>query len=48
MPPAALRRIRAGYLTGYQGAERAEIMRQFTERDQALEANCDGEYVLWF
>jgi hypothetical protein len=23
-------------------------MRQFTERDQALEANRDGEYVLWF
>jgi len=46
--PAELRRIRAGYLTGYQSAERAEIMRQFTERDQALEANRDGEYVLWF
>lgn len=23
-------------------------MRQFTERDQAREANRDGEYVLWF
>ncbi len=48
VPPAELRRIRAGYLTGYQGAGRAGIMRQFTERDQALEAGRDGEYVLWF
>jgi hypothetical protein len=46
--PAELRRIRADYLTGYHGVERAEVMRQFTERDQALEANRDGEYVLWF
>ena len=46
--PAELRRIRADYLAGYQSAGRAEIMRQFTERDQALEANRDGEYVLWF
>ena len=46
--PAELRRIRAGYLTGYHSAGRAGIMRQFTERDQALEANRDGEYVLWF
>ena len=46
--PAELRRIRTDYLSGYQGAGRAEIMRQFTERDQALQANRDGEYVLWF
>jgi hypothetical protein len=46
--PAELRRIRVGYLTGYSGAGRAEIMRRFTERDQALEAGRDGEYVLWF
>ena len=46
--PAELRRIRVGYLTGYDSAESAEAMRQFTERDQALEANRDGEYVLWF
>jgi hypothetical protein len=48
VPPAELRRIRADYLTIYQTAGRAEIMRQFTERDQALEANRDGQYVLWF
>jgi hypothetical protein len=48
VPPAELRRIRAGYLTGYQGARRAGIMRQFTQRDQALEAGRDGQYVLWF
>ena len=46
--PAELRRIRAGYLTSHEGAGRAEVMRQLTERDQALEANRDGEYVLWF
>jgi hypothetical protein len=46
--PAELRRIRAGYLTGHQSAGRAGIMRQFTDRDQALEASRDGEYVLWF
>jgi hypothetical protein len=46
--PAELRRIRVSYLTGGQGAERSAVMRQFTERDQALEAGRDGEYVLWF
>ena len=46
--PAELRQIRAGYLTGYESAGHAGAMRQFTERDQALEANRDGEYVLWF
>jgi hypothetical protein len=48
VPPAELRRIRAGYLAGYHSTGHAEIMRQFTERDQTLEANRDGEYVLWF
>jgi hypothetical protein len=46
--PAELRRIRAKYLAAHEGVERAEAMRQFTERDQALEANRGGEYVLWF
>ena len=46
--PAELRQIRAGYLTGYESAGHAGAMRQFTERDQALAANRDGEYVLWF
>ena len=46
--PAELRRIRAEYLTGHGSAGRAEAMRQFNERDQALEASRDGEYVLWF
>ena len=43
-----LRQIRVDYLTGHEGVERAEAMRQFTERDQALEANRNREYVLWF
>jgi hypothetical protein len=46
--PAQLRRIRADYLADSDSAERARVLRQFTERDQALEANRDGEYVLWF
>ena len=46
--PAELRRIRAGYLSRHAGVDRAGTMRQFTERDQALEGNRDGEYVLWF
>ena len=45
---AELRRIRADYVTGNERAGRAEAMRQLTERDQVLEANRDGEYVLWF
>lgn len=46
--PAELRRIRVDYLTGYERAGHAEATRQFTERDKALEANRNGEYVLWF
>jgi hypothetical protein len=46
--PAELRRIRAGYLAGNDGVDQSEAMRGFAERDQALEANRDGEYVLWF
>jgi hypothetical protein len=46
--PAELRRIRAGYLAGHEGAERADVLRQLTERDQAVAANRDAEYVLWF
>ena len=46
--PAELRRIRADHLAGYQDVERSEALRQLTERDEALEANRDGEYVLWF
>jgi hypothetical protein len=46
--PAELRRIRVDYLARYEGVGRVEAMRQFTERDQALESGRDGEYVLWF
>ena len=31
-----------------EGDRRAEVMRQFIERDRALEATATGEYVLWF
>ena len=46
--PAELRRIRAGYLSGDYGAGRTETVLGFTERDQAVAANRDGDYVLWF
>jgi hypothetical protein len=46
--PTELRRIRVDYLADHEGVERVEAMRRFTERDQALEAGRDGEYVLWF
>jgi len=46
--PAELRRIRAGYLAGHGSAGPAGVLRQLTERDRVLEANRDGEYVLWF
>jgi hypothetical protein len=42
VPPAELRRIRVDHLAGYPGVDRAEVTRQFTERDQALEAARDG------
>src|SRR5690242_11209090 len=48
VPSAELRRIRASFLTSHHGVDRAGAMRQLTERDEALEANRDGEYVLWF
>jgi len=46
--PAELRRIRGDYLAGLHTGGRTEVVHQFAERDQALEANRDGEYVLWF
>ena len=44
---AELRRIRAAFLAEEDGGQEY-AMRFFTERDAALEANRDGEYVLWF
>ncbi len=46
--PAELRRIRVSYLADDQDVESATALRQFTERDEALAAGRDGEYVLWF
>ena len=46
--PDELRHVRAGYLASHYNADRAGTIRQFTERDQAVEANRDGQYVLWF
>jgi hypothetical protein len=46
--PAELRRIRAGYLAWYAGTRRADVLDWLVERDKAVAANLDGEYVLWF
>ena len=46
--PAELREIRAGYLAWYSGTRHPDVTHWLTERDQALEASRDGEYVLWF
>jgi hypothetical protein len=46
--PAELREVRAGYLASHYNADRAGTVRQLTERDQALEAGREGQYVLWF
>jgi hypothetical protein len=48
VPPAELRQIRADFLLQSNVDDRAEGLRMFAERDRALEANRDGEYVLWF
>jgi hypothetical protein len=43
-----LRRIRAAFLTQAGADDRSEGTTTFAERDRILEANRDGEYVLWF
>ncbi|MFF5113678.1 hypothetical protein [Streptosporangium sp. NPDC000509] len=43
-----LRRIRAAFLIEAGADERGEAAAMFAERDRTLEANRDGEYVLWF
>ncbi|MGW0810938.1 hypothetical protein [Nonomuraea sp. NPDC002799] len=46
--PEELRRIRAAFLAGSQADDRGEGAAMFAERDRVLEANRDGEYMLWF
>jgi hypothetical protein len=46
--PEELRRIRAAFLIEAGADDRDEAMAMFAERDRILEANRDGEYVLWF
>jgi hypothetical protein len=46
--PEELRQIRAAFLVGANVDDRAEGADIFVERDRTLEANRDGEYVLWF
>ncbi|TWP54405.1 DUF1835 domain-containing protein [Lentzea tibetensis] len=45
---AELRRIRAAFLIGAGADDRREGEQMFAERDRILEANREGEYVLWF
>jgi hypothetical protein len=43
-----LRRVRAGFIAAADGLDPAAVRRRFEERDRALAANRDGEYMLWF
>jgi len=43
-----LRRARAGFLAGLDGADRDEARRRFEDRDRALAAGRAGRYLLWF
>jgi len=45
---AELRRVRAEFIAGADGLDPVAVRRRFEERDRALAANRDGEYVLWF
>jgi hypothetical protein len=45
---AELRRVRAEFIAAADGLEPTAVRRRFEERDRALAANRDGEYVLWF
>ncbi|MCK2217298.1 hypothetical protein MF672_026430 [Actinomadura sp. ATCC 31491] len=47
-PPDELRLVRAGFLAAYEHAEREAVLRDFGERDRAVEEGRDGAYVLWF
>jgi hypothetical protein len=46
--PEQLRQIRADFLFRAGADDRNEGAQMFAERDRTLEANRDGEYVLWF
>jgi hypothetical protein len=43
-----LRRVRAEFLAAADGVDAGEVRRRFEERDRALAAHRDGEYLLWF
>jgi hypothetical protein len=43
-----LRRVRAGFLAGADGAEADEVRRRFEDRDRALAGGRHGRYLLWF
>lgn len=45
---AGLRRARAEFLAGADGADTADVLRRLTERDRALAAGRAGDYLLWF
>jgi len=45
---AGLRRVRAEFLAGADGLDPEAVRRRFEDRDRALAANRDGEYLLWF
>ena len=46
--PDELRRIRGAFLAQGDASDHANPMSLLAERDRILEANREGEYVLWF
>ena len=47
VPDADLRRVRAAFLAG-ENADDIGTLLEFAERDKAVDAHRDGQYVLWF
>ncbi|HEX8133566.1 MAG TPA: hypothetical protein VF880_09070, partial [Actinomycetes bacterium] len=45
---AGLRRVRAEFIAGADGADAVAVRRRFEARDRTLAGNRAGEYVLWF
>ena len=45
---AGLRRVRAEFIAGADGLDAGAVLGRFAERDRALAAGRDGEFVLWF
>jgi hypothetical protein len=45
---AGLRRVRAEFIAGGDGIDPAEVLGRFEDRDRAVTAHRDSDYLLWF